>query len=160
MNGRTATAALFVMAASLSALLAGGCKGRLETVTLRMGHTLYRSFTDTATVRLGERFQVGDTQFTAEVDRFVPDFMIEDGKVVSRSDEVKNPAVHVNVYEDDKLVEGSWAFPGRGMPHINPKNFVYFMIIDMELAPQDSAQGGEQDAVGDSAGAAQTSTAR
>jgi hypothetical protein len=121
---------------------------------------MYASFTDTATVRLGERFPIGDTQFTAEVDRFVSDFALEGNEVVSRSEEVRNPAVHMKVFDADKLIEESWAFPGSGAPHINPKNFVYFVIIDMKLAPEDGDQGGSKDAVEDSAGVEESPTDR
>lgn len=134
----------------LAAALGAGCRGRLETVTLRMGHRMYASFTDTATVRLGERFQIGDTPFTGEVDRFVPDFQLDGNEVVSRSQEVRNPAVRVKVYEGDKVIEESWAFPGPGAPHMNPQNFVYFVIIDIKITPEDGAQEGEKDALGDS----------
>ena len=146
-----AEAVALIAVAAVAAL--AGCKGRLETVTLRMGHRMYASFTDTATVRMGERFQIGDTPFTGEVDRFLPDFALDDDKkVVSRSDEIKNPAVHVNVYEGEKVIEESWAFPGRGAPHIKSQNFVYFVITDMKIAPEEGVEGGDNDAAADSAG--------
>lgn len=161
-HGAAASPATLALRAALLLAIAAalaGCRGRLETVTLRVGHRMYANFADTVTVRLGERFQIGDTQFTGEIDRFIPDFAMEEKEAVSRSDEIKNPAVHVKVYDGGSVIEESWAFPGRGAPHVKGANFLYFVITDMEIAPEEGAVGERQDAVEDSAGA-QARTAR
>lgn len=52
-----------------------------------------------------------------KVEAFVPDYAISDNKIESRSNEAKNPAVLVELQENDKTVAKGWVF--KEFPEFN-----------------------------------------
>lgn len=52
-----------------------------------------------------------DDDATVEIAKFVPDFVIQDGQVYSRSDEPRNPAIELRVVSKKAGASGTWLFP-------------------------------------------------
>ncbi len=111
---------------------------KVETVTLRIRHRIFENFAETDTVRLKQDFQIGDTDYSARVVQFVPDFVIEgkDHRVASRSNEPRNPAVRVIVREKGVPQDTTWAFLNFA-PHFRRNSMLSFQImrIDFEGRP-------------------------
>ena len=61
-------------------------------------------------VRAGQRFALEGTQDEAVVKTILPDFVMDNGKYSSRSDEPNNPAAHVIFFRKGSMFENSWAF--------------------------------------------------
>lgn len=61
-------------------------------------------------VKTGGGFRVPDADLKVKVADFVPDFVIDKGKVFSRLNEPNNPAVLLEVYEDAVLKYKEWVF--------------------------------------------------
>ena len=123
---------------------------RVESVTLRILHRVFPDFREEDKVRLKEEFRVGDTDYTAKVVEFVPDFSLDlkSRKVVSRSNDPRNPAVRVVVKEKGVPRDTSWAFLNFP-PHFAAKNILAFQILRIDfldrpplVAPDSSASRG------------------
>jgi len=118
-------------------------------VTLRVTHRVYVDFEDTLTVKLHERHVVGDTEFSCEVLEFYPQFAINDSTkaIVSLSDEPKNPAFKIAVYENDEKKEDTWAFYGIDIPHFGRTSYLAFKVLSFEYRGEvigGEAGGGEE----------------
>lgn len=75
-------------------------------------------------VGVGESFEIEGTNTRVKVNRFVPDFMIDGGKVASRSDRLVNPAVELIVWNDKMPRYSAWIFQKHPDFHgAGPKNF-------------------------------------
>lgn len=61
--------------------------------------------------KIGERFRLEEKAYEVEVKRFVPDFsMGQNNEVVNRSQELRNPAVQLAIFKNNKLLENKWIF--------------------------------------------------
>ncbi len=111
---------------------------RVKTVTLSVRHRVFKTFSDVQTVTLQKEFPVGDSDFSARVIRYVPDFAMDlkSGKVTSRSSEPKNPAFQIIVREKKVPQDTTWAFLNLP-PHFGRKSMLAFKIarIDFLGAP-------------------------
>jgi hypothetical protein len=94
------------------------------------GNRLYPEWHESYEVALGEAFYLGDTDFSARIEEFLPDFRIIDGKPVSLSEELSNPAIHVYVYADTGAVDSTWAFLNFP-PHFSPRSFFTFQLKEV-----------------------------
>jgi hypothetical protein len=134
-----------VLAAAAVLLAAGslGAKGtstvashaaRVKSVTLAMRHRVFANFSDMQTVVLQKEFPVGDSDYSAKVIRYVPDFAMElkSGKVISRSNEPKNPAFQIIVREKKAVQDTSWAFMNMP-PHFGRKSLLAFKIVRIDF---------------------------
>jgi hypothetical protein len=122
---------MLVAAFSIGCLLdLTGCSGPLREARLRVGHRLYPAFNEIHSVRPGETFPIGDTAFTGRIVDVLPDFAIDDStkRVFSRSNEPRNPALRIRIFEHGKTVEDVWAFPGDGPPHFAASSKLYFRV--------------------------------
>jgi hypothetical protein len=96
---------------------------------------------------------LGDSKYVARVERFVPDFRINDqGEVLSASDQMNNPAAQVVVYDDSAATDTTWAFLNFP-PHFSPRSFFAFRLMAIEA-------GESTDAANPVARPGSTSTAR
>jgi len=76
-------------------------------VTNRTGGGQTRSYQAAA----GERIPLADAGYEVEVKRFVPDFSLgQNNQVVSRSQQLKNPAAQIALSKDGSLIEEQWVF--------------------------------------------------
>jgi hypothetical protein len=104
---------------------------------LEVGSRLYPDWHEDHVVPVGARFFIGDTPFTGEVGRFMPDFRIHEGRPANWSNRMNNPAVQVFVYGDSGAVDSTWAFLNFP-PHYSPKAFFTFQLKEVRGYP-DSA---------------------
>jgi hypothetical protein len=100
-------------------------------LVVELGNRMYPEWRDTVRVHLDESFFLGDTEFRATFREFVSDFRILDGKVVSMSDSLANPAAHVFVFTDSGTVDSTWAFLNHP-PHFSPDAFFTFRLQEIE----------------------------
>ena len=107
---------------------------KVKAVTVLMGHRIYPDFRDLQTVPLNKDFQVGETEFTARVVQFVPDFAIDGRthKVVSRSNVPRNPACRIIVRERGVPKDTSWAFVNFP-PHLSRKALISFRVVQVDF---------------------------
>jgi len=141
----------------ISRAIAGTIK--IDNVTLVATHRVYKDFREEHTVRLGERFYLSDTDYSAEAVEFIPDFAVnlKTGEVISRSDQLNNPAVRVIVYDKDKKVDETWAVRGKGAPHFFRRSLLSFELKDYKVSPTGTAQGaGEEKPDGNRGGGKET----
>ncbi len=109
-------------------------KLKVKSVTLGMGHRVFTDFYDEATVRLNEEFRVGDTEYTAKLTEFVPDFTMDmtTRRISSRSNAPNNPAFHVFVRKKGAPDDTTWAFLNMP-PHYGRKSMLAFRILKIEF---------------------------
>ena len=124
--------------ASAKPTLVSSHAARVATVTLAIRHRVFKRFADLQTVRLDEEFTVGDTEFSARVLRYVPDFAmgLKTKEVTSRSTEPNNPAFQVVVSEKDVPQDTTWAFLNMP-PHFARKSLLAFKIARIEFVGRD-----------------------
>lgn len=143
-----AATVLLALAATASAAPAGAPAAPLKvsTVSFVVGHRVFPDFRDQVTAKLHETFRVGDTEYSAKVVEFQPDFTMDlkTRKVTSRSAEPRNPAVKVIVSKNGAPEDTSWAFLNMP-PHYARKSMLAFRLVRMEFlnhapidAPKDS----------------------
>jgi hypothetical protein len=98
---------------------------------LEIGSRLYPDWHEEQLLHLDEPFYLGDSEFTARIRRFVPDFRIgEKGEILSLSSEPNNPAVQVFVYHDSTAADSTWAFLNFP-PHYAPRSFFTFRLKEV-----------------------------
>lgn len=67
---------------------------------------------------LGAETTLAGTPLTIKVGEFLPDFTMAGGEITSRSNEPKQPAVRLEIYEQGRLVHKGWIF--AKMPDVHP----------------------------------------
>lgn len=72
---------------------------------------------DKVTVKVGASAALKNPAFKLKVEAFVPDYMITEDSIVSRTNEADNPAVLVALLEGDKVVAKGWVF--MSLPDFN-----------------------------------------
>jgi hypothetical protein len=107
---------------------------RVKTVTLAMRHRVFKNFSDVQAVVPLKEFPVGDSDFSARVVRYVPDFTMDlkTGKVTTRSSEPKNPAFQIIVREKKVPQDTTWAFMNLP-PHFGRKSMLAFKIVRIDF---------------------------
>lgn len=103
--------------------------------TIDVGSRLYPDWKESHDVALYIPFFLGDTEFRASASRFVPDFKIADGKVISETQEWLNPALEVVVFQDTTAVDTVWAFKNFP-PHYSARSFFTFQLRSIEGEPE------------------------
>lgn len=59
----------------------------------------------------GEKKQIPGTEFEIQLATFIPDFALDEGnRPFSRSDQPRNPAIGVNIYNNGKFTFSGWSF--------------------------------------------------
>lgn len=94
---------------------------------LEIGNRMYPDWKETQEVRLNQEFPIGDTENSGKVVRFLPSFLIDNGKPRSMSAAMDNPAVRVLVYFNGAPKDSAWAFLNFP-PHFSPKSFYTFQL--------------------------------
>jgi hypothetical protein len=94
-----------------------------------VGHRVFTQFRDQVTVRMQETFRVGDSEYSAKVVEFQPDFTmdLETHRVGSRSSEPNNPAVRVIVWKNGAPDDTAWAFLNMP-PHFARHSMLAFRL--------------------------------
>ena len=84
-------------------------------------------------VALGETVALGDSGLTLSAGTFVPDFVMDEGGITSRSAETHNPAVRVVISEEGIADYEGWLF--AAMPEIHPYPHDRFQVLLVEGIP-------------------------
>ena len=84
-------------------------------------------------VPLGEKVALGESGLTLSADTFVPDFVMDEGGITSRSAETHNPAVRVVISEAGVADYEGWLF--AAMPEIHPFPHDRFQVLLVEGIP-------------------------
>ena len=108
---------------------------KVETVTLGIRHRVFHEFRDQHKVRINRVFPLGDTEYSARVIRYVPDFQmdVERRQVFSLSDQPRNPAFQVVVIRNNAPHDTSWAFL-KSPPHFGPRAYFAFQVLRIDFA--------------------------
>ncbi|HEU4335142.1 MAG TPA: hypothetical protein VFT32_11655 [Candidatus Eisenbacteria bacterium] len=107
---------------------------RVKSVTLGIRHRVFQNFSEVQTVALQKEFPVGDTEYSARIVRYVPDFAMDlkTKKIVSRSNEPKNPAFEIVIREKKVAQDTVWAFLNMP-PHFARKSLLAFKIARIDF---------------------------
>ncbi|MBI4831693.1 MAG: hypothetical protein HY801_09105 [Candidatus Lindowbacteria bacterium] len=102
--------------------------------TIRVRHVSNVEDFEDHRVRPGEEFFIADTEYSAKVERFVPDFAInlKTKEVVSRSEKLLNPAVQLAFSYQGQLQYETWALYQSMIPHTIRDPGYYFQFISYE----------------------------
>lgn len=106
----------------------------VKGITLRAYHRVFHDFVDDNKTTMYAPFPVGDTEYTAEVVEYVPDFALnlKTRAVISRSEQPNNPAVRVLVLEKGVPQDTVWAMLNMP-PHFARNSLLAFQIRRIEL---------------------------
>ncbi|MBI5235673.1 MAG: hypothetical protein HY886_05425 [Deltaproteobacteria bacterium] len=72
---------------------------------------------ESLTIKVGSTVALKKAGFKLKLKALVPDYLIKDKAIESRSNEPKNPAIFVELAEGDKTIASGWIF--RNMPDFN-----------------------------------------
>ena len=78
-------------------------------------------------VGLAETVELGDTGLTLSAQTFIPDFVMDDDGITSRSPEANNPAARVVISEEGATDYEGWLF--AAMPEIHPFPHERFKVL-------------------------------
>ncbi len=120
--------------ATAPAAAAVGGPARLKNVTLHVLNRVFPTFHDKVVAVPNKEFRVGDTEYTARIIEFVPDFTwsLKTRKVTTRSGEPRNPAFHIVVTRNGAPTDTSWAFFNMP-PHYGPREVLAFVATRIEF---------------------------
>lgn len=129
---RSRSAPLFLLLALAS--IAAAPAPKLKSVTIAIRNRVFHEFADQQTVTQGKPFVIGDTDFSARLVQYVPDFAmdISNGKVVSRSSEPRNPAFKLIVSQKGKPQDTTWAMMSLP-PHFTRRSFLAFKVMRIDF---------------------------
>ena len=107
---------------------------RVTTVTLDVRHRVFHNFDGRYDVKLNQDFPIGDTDFSARVVRYVPDFTMNlaTRQVTSRSNEPNNPAFQIIVRQKKIPQDTTWAML-RMPPHFAKKSMLAFQVLRIDF---------------------------
>jgi hypothetical protein len=123
-----------VLAILALASIAAAPAPKLKSVTIAIRNRVFHEFADQQTVIQGKSFVIGDTDFSARLVQYVPDFAmdISNGKVVSRSNEPRNPAFKIIVSQKGKPQDTTWAMMSLP-PHFTRRSFLAFKVMRIDF---------------------------
>jgi hypothetical protein len=112
-----------------------GCAGQFQEYKIASSHMIYPEYYEEFKVKLGQRFQISDTDYSAEVIDFIPDFTMvtATGKIYSLSDNYNNPAIKIVLYKNSEKVDELWAFQKIQAPHFSKNSMLGFKLIDFKI---------------------------
>ena len=84
-------------------------------------------------ISLGDTVELGDSGLTLTAVAFVPDFVMDEGGITSRSADPNNPAVRVVILEDGAVDYEGWLF--AAMPGIHPYPHARYRVLLIEGVP-------------------------
>lgn len=107
---------------------------KLEAVTFGIRHRVFHDFRDVQKVKLNQTFLLGDSEYSARVIQYLPDFQmdLEHHKFFSLSDQPRNPAFRVVVSRGKAPHDTSWAFL-KSPPHFSAKSYFSFEVLRIDF---------------------------
>lgn len=129
-----ATAACVALVSLAGTAFAAPAPARMKNVTLHVFNRIFTSFHDKVVATPQRAFRVGDTDFSARIIRFEPDFTydLKTRKVTSVSGEPKNPAFQIVVSKNGVPHDTSWAFFNMP-PHFSARSELAFVATRIEF---------------------------
>lgn len=105
-----------------------------KSVTLHIFNRVFAAFHDKVVARRGVEFRVGDSDYTARVVEYVPDFTmnLKTHQVTTRSPEPHNPAFRVIVRRGGTPQDTAWVFLNMP-PHFARKSMLAFIATKIEF---------------------------
>lgn len=88
------------------------------------------------TVEVGGTVPLEDTGFKLKLEAFVPDYAMFEDHIGSRSNEPKNAAIMVELFEGDKSVARGWVF--KAFPDFNSYGHERFQLTLVGPIPSDN----------------------
>ena len=85
-------------------------KGKWKAVTLAVKEKSSGKV-QTFSLDLGSSLNIPGSDFSVQAINFFPHFVMEGINLTSRSNETKNPAVEIRIYQKDKEIYHGWLFP-------------------------------------------------
>jgi len=82
------------------------------------------------TVEIGSRFKVPNSDLSIKVENFLPHFVMDGTTLTSQSNEPKNPAVQIRVYEESKEIFKGWLFTLYPTTHAFQHPRYGFSLVD------------------------------
>lgn len=107
---------------------------KLASVTLGIRHRVFHDFREVQTVRLNREFPLGDTEYSARVIQYLPDFQmdLEHHRIFSLGDQPRNPAFRVVVRKAGAPHDTSWAFL-KSPPHFGARSYFAFQVLRIDF---------------------------
>lgn len=107
---------------------------KLDAVTLVIRHRVFHDFRDRQRVRLNQNFILGDTEFSARIVQYVPDFQmdLERHRIFSLSPQPNNPAFKIIVRKNRTPQDTTWAFLNNP-PHFGARSYFAFQVVQMDF---------------------------
>ena len=107
---------------------------RLSAVTLGVRHRVFHDFSDRQMVRLNQDFILGDTEFSARVVQYVPDFQMDlkQHRIFSLTNQPNNPAFKIIVRKGKAPQDTSWAFL-KSPPHFGARSYFAFQVLRIDF---------------------------
>jgi hypothetical protein len=137
-----------VLVASLSVLgmTTADPGSQVSSVTVEIGHRMHPDFYQQTQTKMNAREQVGDTDFFFEIIEFYPHFAYVDStkEIVSLSDEPTNAAFKIRVFENDEVVEDTWAFFTINVPHFSPTSYLTFHVTSFDYRGETYRDNGKE----------------
>ena len=79
------------------------------------------------TVKVGEMVNISGTTLSIKAEAFLPDYSIEMGRITTKSNEPKNPAVLVELFDKGKSIAKGWVF--ERLPDFNSYQHEKYRIV-------------------------------
>jgi hypothetical protein len=107
---------------------------RLSTVTFGIRHRVFHDFSDRQMVKLNQDFILGDTEFSARVVQYVPNFQMDlrRHKIFSLTDQPNNPAFKIIVRKNKVPHDTTWAFL-KSPPHFGAHSYFAFQVLRVDF---------------------------
>jgi hypothetical protein len=90
------------------------------------------------TVDIGSSFPVPETKIAVDVENFLPDFTMNGTVMTSQSNETKNPAAKIKIFEKGKEIFNGWLFSLYPTTHAVQHPRFGFTLVG--FIPQDSTK--------------------
>lgn len=98
-------------------------KGKWKAVTLSLKDTKSGKV-GTFSVDIGSSLAIPGSDFSVKVINFFPHFVMEGINLTSKSNETKNPAAEIRIYQQDKEIYHGWVFANYPTANV-PKAFTF-----------------------------------
>ena len=130
----TAAATLAAGAAMAGAPAPGAAAPKVKSVSFEVFHRVFQNFHDQVTTPLKQEFRVGDSEYTARIVEWVPDFDMDlkTHKVTTRGTEPKNPAFRIIVRKNNVPQDTVWSFVNMP-PHFARKSLLAFLTTEIQF---------------------------
>src|SRR6266568_3996561 len=83
---------------------------------------------NTYVIDIGSTFPVPESDFSIKVDNFFPHFILDNGTITSKTNDLKNPAAQISVYQGSKLITKGWVYSKYPTSTFQGLRFVFALV--------------------------------